>query len=161
MTKSFKWAKERVQEGLLTYQHIAGSNNPSDILTKFLPFEPFSRHRKSMGLQPLKHLQSHKWVCVCVCCIQFIVQVGGKLYVWCMCLLHCSSWACVLRYWNRFTAILEVPRRNPEVNDLAYVVCMHACQWRRWRGLHSTHAELPLGNTVHIHSIYNSYLYIF
>jgi hypothetical protein len=60
VTKSFKWAKERVQEGLLTYQHIAGSNNPSDILTKFLPLEPFSRHRKSMGLQPLKHLQPHK-----------------------------------------------------------------------------------------------------
>ena len=53
--KYFRWAKEKIQDGLLACQHVAGTANPADILTKFLPLEPFSRHRKSMGLQPLSH----------------------------------------------------------------------------------------------------------
>ena len=55
--KYHHWAREKVSEGTLQYVHIAGTENVSDALTKFLPADVFYKHRKSMGLRSLSGLK--------------------------------------------------------------------------------------------------------
>ena len=51
--KYHHWAREKVSEGVLQYLHIAGTENVSDALTKYLPADVFFKHRKAMGLRSL------------------------------------------------------------------------------------------------------------
>jgi hypothetical protein len=54
ISKVFHWAREKVTDGTLRYEHIAGTENQSDILTKWLPTVAFEKHRDSMGVVSLK-----------------------------------------------------------------------------------------------------------
>jgi hypothetical protein len=56
IAKQHHWARERVEEGVLKYDHVSGENNVSDAFTKFLPLPVFLKHRDTMGLRSLKEM---------------------------------------------------------------------------------------------------------
>jgi len=60
ISKQHHWARERVSEGVLSFEHIEGVNNTADILTKFLPAPVFEKHRARMGVVSLKDVLNAK-----------------------------------------------------------------------------------------------------
>ena len=51
------WAREKYEERLLNFTHVAGVLNVADAFTKFLPKDVFLRHRDSMGMKPWRSLE--------------------------------------------------------------------------------------------------------
>ena len=60
IAKIHHFAREQVAAGVVDFKHIDGTKNVSDIFTKWLPLEPFRRHRYSLGLRSFADLSKTK-----------------------------------------------------------------------------------------------------
>lgn len=56
IAKIYHYAREQVDAGTVTFQHIAGTENLSDIFTKPLPADVFHKHRYSLGMRSYSSL---------------------------------------------------------------------------------------------------------
>ena len=56
ISKIHHWARERVESGELVYKYVSGKVNVADVLTKFLPRDPFLKYRSMMGLVSFTNL---------------------------------------------------------------------------------------------------------
>jgi hypothetical protein len=61
ISKVHHWARDKVEEGILVFKHVAGTENPADILTKWLPAPVFTKHRHTMGLRSLKDCKAGRF----------------------------------------------------------------------------------------------------
>ena len=55
--KRYNFIRDKHLEGIVNVQHIAGVDNPSDMLTKPLSWLPFLKHRRSIGMEYLRVLK--------------------------------------------------------------------------------------------------------
>lgn len=59
--KIHHWCRDLVHDGKLKFLHVAGSDNPSDLLTKWLPLPAFTKHRHTIGLRSWKSVRDGDW----------------------------------------------------------------------------------------------------
>jgi len=52
VNRSYHWIREKVADGEIKVQHVAGTDNPADIFTKPLGHVKFARFREMLGLLP-------------------------------------------------------------------------------------------------------------
>jgi len=57
ISKTHHWSREKVEEKLLQFTHISGTENMSDALTKSLPAPTFQKHRAAMGIHSLADME--------------------------------------------------------------------------------------------------------
>lgn len=57
IAKTHHWSREKTEEGILKFMHIAGVDNMSDALTKMLPAPVFQKHRAAMGVRSFADIE--------------------------------------------------------------------------------------------------------